>query len=283
MWTVAEELPSNCLREEEQDVDIVNSHKFDINEIEETWHLPILRHRKLGDLVRRLERYGLGRNQDILLCMIPALSFKDLLPNERILRLIPQMSPGCSSVETARCYHNSLKTMRTHIEGHFTFSVVAMTMDFLNLAFEPYGEDRDVDDYDDLSNDDDQSSDDGRSFDPREELLRVAKTLATEKFGEVVQRLAPIYELQNRRRDFLVIFKHSNQSTGEEDDPQWLDRFIQTFQEEVKIESDFFELHGRNLDFTRAHKIMCINIAIRRGIMQGVHEPLEDTWNNEGR
>ncbi|KAH7129076.1 hypothetical protein EDB81DRAFT_888844 [Dactylonectria macrodidyma] len=93
MWTVVEELPKDCLHQgfisNQQDVEIDGHNKLDPYEFIQSWHWPVLRHRKLTKVVRQMELYGLGRTNDVLLCMIPALRFKDLLPSHTMLKLIP--------------------------------------------------------------------------------------------------------------------------------------------------------------------------------------------------
>ncbi|KAK7432975.1 hypothetical protein QQZ08_000446 [Neonectria magnoliae] len=143
MWAVAEELPKDCLRKSstsnQQDVDIDGGNKFNPHDFIQTWHWPTLRHRELTKVIRQMEAYGLGTTIDILLCMIPALSFKDLLPNQAMLKLIPQFGHGQGWAETARFYNRLLETsLGNAIEENFCYAVVVAAMDFLYFACEPY-------------------------------------------------------------------------------------------------------------------------------------------------
>ena len=263
MWTVVERLPSHCLRNPEEDVDVLNPYNFDIRQFGNTWHLPTLRHRALSKMVQQMESYGLGRVSDILLCMIPALSFKDLLPNDRILTLIPQMSSGRSWVESARCHNELLKIgMGTHTEDRFAFSVVVRAIDFLYVAFEPYkqnndrGKDDDLDDHNTLTSD------------LREELSNLVNTLASKRFKAVLRILVPVYELQKRRKELLNIFNRLH-SYEEEEESKGLKSINTSFElEQNSVDEDFFERQGKNLDFTKLHINVCRHIFSGRDWIQ---------------
>ncbi|KAJ8108493.1 hypothetical protein OPT61_g8136 [Boeremia exigua] len=199
MWTVVGRLPEDCLRQSmsssEQDVDIEGRHAFDAHHFNETWSRPTLRHRQLMKLVQQLVNFGIGTQDEILLCMIPAFSFKDLLPNRVMLKLIPQVRLGQGWAETARCYNRLLEqSMRvtsheTMAEEKFCFNVLVATIDFLIFASEPY------DDY----------------IDPPEELKveleGIVCRLVSSRFAPVIKKLALAYQLQRRHRDIERIFK----------------------------------------------------------------------------
>ena len=190
MWTVVEKLPQDCLRKEERDVEIIDRHKFDPRDISNTWHLPTLKHRKLVRVVRNLESFRLGRMSDILLCMIPALSSRDLLPNDQLLKLVPQIDSSRGWVETARYHRELLRThMITQTKERFSFAVAVRAIDFLLLAFEPYLDITEL------------------GKDLQEELAHIGAELVNGKLGEVVEILAPVYELQERPLKKLVDFK----------------------------------------------------------------------------
>ncbi|KAF2450262.1 hypothetical protein P171DRAFT_438940 [Karstenula rhodostoma CBS 690.94] len=143
MWTVFEQLPGNCLRpgyaDTEHDIEIKGRHTFDLHGIENTWHRSTLRHKRLTNLVRELEKNGLGKYIDILLCMIPALSSKDPLPNHVMFRLIPPLRQGQSWTAITRAYSSLLRTkIRTSLPELFCYNVVIGVMDCLQFASEPY-------------------------------------------------------------------------------------------------------------------------------------------------
>ena len=199
MWTVVEQLPEDCLRQgvlnTEQDVEIESRHTFDPHEFVNTWRRPTLRHRQLTKLVRHLELYGLGTQSEILLCMIPAFSFRDLLPNHVILKLIPQIRHGQGWAETARCYSRLLEqSMRVVPQGNmaeekFCYNVVVATIDFLCFACEPY--DKHVVAPEELST----------------ELEDIVARLASTKFAPIVKKLAQAYFLQLRHEVIADVFE----------------------------------------------------------------------------
>ncbi|KAH3958115.1 hypothetical protein HBH92_210860 [Parastagonospora nodorum] len=199
IWTVVEKLPENCFRQgnlsSEEDVEIENRHAFDPHEFVDTWLRPTLRHRELTKLVRRLENFGLGSRTDVLLCIIPALSFKDLLPNHVMLKLMPQIRRGQGWAETAHCYNRLLEQgLRvtphgTMAEEKFCYNVVVATIDFLCFASEPYDE---------------------HVWAPYElsaELEDIVARLTSIRFAPVVKKLAQAYILQRRNEDIAAIFK----------------------------------------------------------------------------
>ncbi|KAH4338099.1 hypothetical protein HBH98_214870 [Parastagonospora nodorum] len=199
IWSVVEQLPENCFRQgissSEEDVDIENRHTFDPHEFVDTWRRPTLRHRQLMKVVRRLENFGLGSQNDILLCMIPAFSCKDLLPNHVMLKIVPQIRRGQGWAETARCYNRLLeqglrvKPHGTMMEEKFCYNIIVATIDFICFASEPYDE---------------------HVCAPNElsaELEDIVARLTSIRFAPVVKRLAQAYILQRRNEDIAAIFK----------------------------------------------------------------------------
>lgn len=199
MWTVVEQLPEDCLRQgvlsSEQDVEIDARHTFDPHEFVDTWRRPTLRHRQLTKLVRQLETFGLGTQNEVLLCMVPALSSRDLLPNHVILKLIPQIRHGQGWAETARCYNRLLEqSMRVAPRANmsvekFCYNVVVATIDFLCFASEPYDEH--------ISAPDELST----------ELEDIVARLVSARFATVVTKLAQAYILQRRNHDVERVLK----------------------------------------------------------------------------
>lgn len=125
-----------------------------------------------------METYGLGNTTDILLCIIPAFSFQDLLPNFVMLKLIPQIGSGQSWAQTSRCYNRLLETsIRADTKGQFCYHVVVSTMDFLYFACEPYDEWI------------------RPSLELSTELSAIVAKLFSGKFAPFIKRLIPIYDL----------------------------------------------------------------------------------------
>ncbi|KAH7244825.1 hypothetical protein B0J15DRAFT_537647 [Fusarium solani] len=178
MWTVVEFLPKNCLNpgidEIQQEVEIESPKEFNAydSSFAQDWLRIKLRHRQLTKVVRKMESYGLGSTTDILLCMIPALSSRNLLPNQAILKLMPPI-----------CHEQLLETIKTDKvseEDRLSVGIVVASMDFLSFAYEPYDEQmkspRDLDD----------------------ELEAIAQELLSPKFTTIMEKLAPVYRRQYR-------------------------------------------------------------------------------------
>jgi hypothetical protein len=191
IWSIVGSLPEDCLGQglpaTEQDVEIDWARRFTTDRFFETWTAPKLRHRRLSAVLQRIELTGLGNMTDILLCIIPALSFMDLLPNEAILSLLPTQSPDQGWAETAHCYRNLLKTdMGVSTEEHFCYAAVVASIDFLLFASEPY------DDY----------------VMPSPELkneLMAMVAILIRRFGSIVGKLFPVYAMQSR----LTVFQQT--------------------------------------------------------------------------
>jgi hypothetical protein len=140
-----------------------------------------------------MEKFGMGNTNDILMCIVPALSFKDLLPNRQMLELLPQIGSGQGWVETASCYNQLLKThIGTTTKESFCYAVVVKTMDFLYYACEPY--DKFV----------------MPRYELRGQLQTIVKALASPKFVRAMAKLVPVFDLQRRGeafRDILALFE----------------------------------------------------------------------------
>lgn len=255
IWTVSEKITKSFLRNDPRDVDIINPYKFDPRDFEKTWSLPLLRHRELTSLVSRMETYGLGSQTDLLLCMIPAFSSEDLLPNHRILDLIPRIDPGRGWVEMAQCYRDLL-TIHTEnqVEDRFSFSVAVAAMDFLYVAFEPYSKAYHSDAQNDFH--DSSTNRDELSGDLRTELFEIFMQLTSNKFGGVLKRLVPFYKIQGRSLDFLDIFKYFKSDVQATANAELSTNIIDQFQQtKTSMDSDFIEQHGKRLlNFSEAHK-----------------------------
>lgn len=195
MWTVVDVLPANFLHQGylpgDQEVDIEGSQTIDPSEFERIWSRARLRHRGLTKAVRKMETLGLGSSTEILLCMVPALSYKDLLPNLVMLSQLPRADYGQGWTETARCYSRLLETSIKSSPGsteRFCYNVVVAAMDFLSFACEPY--DQFIKPAPELC----------------EDLEDIVARLVSTKFVHVVKQIAPAYGLQHRQEAFKRIF-----------------------------------------------------------------------------
>ncbi|KAF4884743.1 Ankyrin-3 [Colletotrichum fructicola] len=200
MWTVAEYLPRGCFcsgpDEVKEEVEVEGLRTFNSDDFAQTWLRPRLRHRKLIKIIRSMESFGLGSTTDILLCMIPALSFKRLLPNQAILRLMPRVGSGRGWLETATCYRQLLETIeKNHVSVDDRLGVAATvaSIDFLSLAYEhlelpPY-----------LS----------------KEVGAIEQHLASAEFAGIMDKLEPAYRQQNRHELFQkIVRRKTDQVSG---------------------------------------------------------------------
>lgn len=196
MWTIAERLPRDCLRQREKsstDSIKIDSGTFNLYAFKDTWCCPKLSNVRLDTFVKYVEAVGLGSASEILLCMVPALSFKDLLPNERILSLMPlefQQIQRHGWAQTAKFYRNLLESsIGAKIEEYFAFAAVVEAMEFVYLACEPFTKDIKPE----------------KELD--KELKEVVKKLAVD-FPDILRELSPVYNLQKRLETFKVVFHH---------------------------------------------------------------------------
>ncbi|KAG5800556.1 hypothetical protein H9Q69_000443 [Fusarium xylarioides] len=196
MWTVAQRLPKDCLNprfeEMQKEVEIDGPQTFDPYDFDQMWPRLKLRHRRLTELVRQIESYGLGRTEHILLCMIPALSKSNLLPNRATLERIPRVGSGHGWVETAQCYKKLLDTLtgdEVSANDRLGVGIVTKTMDFLAFAWEPY---------DIITK---------PSSDLKYELSAIAEQLVSPKFTKVMRKLFPVHHMQQRKDLFEKIFE----------------------------------------------------------------------------
>ncbi|OAL54771.1 ankyrin [Pyrenochaeta sp. DS3sAY3a] len=119
----------------------------------------------------------------------------DLLPNHVILKLIPQVRRGQGWVETARCYTQLLEqNLRVRPTGRmpeetFCYNVVIATIDFLVLAFEPYGKQAEP------------------PHEMKTELWALVTRLASKSFFRIVKKLHQAYMLQNRNTAIAKVFE----------------------------------------------------------------------------
>ena len=195
VWAVAEHLPADCLPHDfnnaASDVNIEGRDKFDPQLLRQTYYLPKLHHKRLTTLVRRIENYGMGSSTDLLLYIVPAFSFHDLLPNQAILQLMPPLDHNQTPEVTAHYYIDLLAmSLRVDKPEPFCYAVVCYTMDFLYAAYQPF---------------DERSR---YSYDFKKATTDIVRELGT-KFRAVVEALVPVHNLQGRRNGFHFIFtKH---------------------------------------------------------------------------
>lgn len=241
MWTISEYLPRDFLSQDlsskEENVEIDGRHRFVLDELLDTWQRPTLRHRTLTKLVRQMETFGLGTMTDILLCIVPVLSAEDLLPNSAILKLVPEPQRGQSWSEIARAYRDVLDYIPISMlaEERFCYAVITRIMDFFYVACEPY---------------------DSSLLPPLELRLTLAQLFSSLRdFWPVVVKLAPVYDAQGRKKQFVRYFrffegenKDQNESGDADDVADKISQFERAGLSEMK--TDFLE---RKLGFGKGH------------------------------
>jgi hypothetical protein len=203
MWTVAQHLPKDCLNapadQAQKEVEVEPAHAFESYDFEQTWPRLRLRHRRITDLVRKMESFGMGSTRDILLCIIPSLSYMKLLPNQVVLKLIPRMGPGRAWAEIASCHQKLLETIHKDkiiVRDTLDTGIVTATMDFLSFACEPYGEHIEL------------------PSDLKAELSGIVKNLCSPLFADLMEKLVPVYHRQCRQSAFKDIFRRFQNEQG---------------------------------------------------------------------
>lgn len=194
VWTMSKSLPKDCLpfgfEDAAKEVGIEGRERFDPDYLAETWYLPKLYHTKLSELVRQVEAYGMGANTDILLCIIPAFSATDRLPNQAMLQLIPTIGKDNAWIPLTSCYNSLMATnMRTEKPESLCLAAVIHAMDFLYFAHLPY--DTVVRPPEELG----------------EELRKLTTRISSPIFKHTVSMLAPMHNLQGRREAFYSIYQ----------------------------------------------------------------------------
>jgi hypothetical protein len=234
-------------------VEVDSANSFDLYSIEKTWYKPRLSHSRLTNIVSSAEASGLGTADEILLCMIPALSFTDLLPNESMLGLMPSkmdqfQTHGWENV--AGFYLDLLSTrIRGALQESFALAVVVDTMEFVQLAFEPYNHEV-IPEYGLASR-----------------LGRILEFLSG-KVSDTLKKLSPYYDLQGRRQTFQDIFSQCGDETVRQFAlPKWA---IGGTEEP----SDF----QNKIGFTRAHLFACSTL---NGNITGKCLPCEQVLHME--
>ncbi|KAK0378105.1 hypothetical protein CLIM01_04531 [Colletotrichum limetticola] len=198
MWNISKFLPRDGMDSGpdgvKQDVEIEGLQTFDSIDFAKTWLRSQLRHRKLTKVIRSMKSYGLGSITDILLCMIPALRSRNLLPDQAILRLMPRVGPGRGWVKTATCHKKLVETIKTKGEklnedDKLNVAIAVATVDFLSSAHEPYDE----------------------QMTPPSDLCReleaIERHLKSPKFAGIMAKLQPVYRRQDRHEIFSRILK----------------------------------------------------------------------------
>ncbi|KAG5751047.1 hypothetical protein H9Q70_006325 [Fusarium xylarioides] len=182
-------------------VEIEGVHMFDSQSFAQTWLRPRLRHRQLSKTIRQMETYGLGTMNEILLCIIPAFSHMDLLPNQEILKLMPRIRYGHEWVEVAMCHTTLLQRIKEPSNKEverLTADAIISTINFLLLAYEPYDENTKP------------------SQELSSELKEIVAKLVSPALSIVMEKIIPFYHLQHRCEAIVRLFCQFSELQGME-------------------------------------------------------------------
>ncbi|WAO95424.1 B30.2/SPRY domain-containing protein [Fusarium falciforme] len=143
IWAATEHMSKNILHQGEPNVPefvkLDPATEFDPDNLISNWYKPRLSHPRLSQAVKGIESWGLGTVNDILLCMIPALGFRDLLPNEVVLGLMPSIPEGIRQhgcQEMTHLYRKLLARCSSRDGECFVTAVLLETIEFILIASE---------------------------------------------------------------------------------------------------------------------------------------------------
>lgn len=235
----------------------------------------------LTRFVTYAEKQGLGTTDEILLCIIPTLSFHDRLPNDVILGCDqPEIKlPESSKSRDETCAHYSYflnwiyNERGASLGEYITLAGVARTVEFVYLMAldlanskastvsgrKPYSS---SDDWESISDEDlEWSESSGTSSDSDSETdntsshaidwpmkSKVSKELTTllelllGPFSDILEKLFPFYELQGRKKTIVGFF---NICLGSCDGTSWSSQVPgQDFMDQIR----FTSLHRKVTD-----------------------------------
>ncbi|UPK95434.1 hypothetical protein LCI18_006369 [Fusarium solani-melongenae] len=145
IWGATEHMPKDILHQGKPNasdfVKLDPATEFNPDDLISTWYKLRLSHSRLSRAVKEIESGGLGTVNDILLCVIPALSFRDLLPNEVVLELMPSISESISEgiqqhgwLEMTHLYRKLLGRCSGRDGERFVTAVLVETIEFILIA-----------------------------------------------------------------------------------------------------------------------------------------------------
>lgn len=196
MWAISPSIPRDSFAQATVD----DSDLFDGTDFEITWNLPTLRNKKMMKLARDIEAFGLGPVEDVLLAIIPPLSYRGILPNEVMMRVLLR------KIGDYEEYHNWSQAQRVYLNllqldmdprrmDRISYEIVVELIEFLFIAKEA------LDDLDDW-NDNKQA----KSLKEAEESISV--TLRNnELLFNVARELQLFFRRQGRDKTFEGLFK----------------------------------------------------------------------------
>jgi ankyrin repeat protein len=119
---------------------VEDSQLFDVADFDDTWALPTLRNKRLTKIAREIQSFGLGSFDDILLSLIPPLSFHGLLPNEPMVAVLLRKRTEYESLHDYRAYEAYLSISRLDLDprrnDRIAYEIVVELLEFLFMACE---------------------------------------------------------------------------------------------------------------------------------------------------
>jgi hypothetical protein len=148
IWNIGSLLPKNLLNRGDVNINefvkVESSRLFDLPSSIRAQSGRRLSHRKLTKFVNYAEKQGLGTPDDILLCIIPTLSFFDCLPNNIVLaydQLVPKPFGSFEPKEQReKCSHHInilhciLENNGIEQDEYLSLAAVVNTMEFVYLT-----------------------------------------------------------------------------------------------------------------------------------------------------
>ncbi|KAF5544657.1 serine threonine phosphatase 6 regulatory ankyrin repeat subunit a [Fusarium mexicanum] len=247
MWNIGKYFPRQALHQGDlsinKNVKVQSSSTFDLHSNVDKLSGRKLSHSKLTKFVTYAEKQGLGTRDEILLCIIPTLSFYDRLPNDAVFYCdlpelkLPESSRSRDQAFASYSYFLKWIKIGASPEEYLTLAGVARTMEFIYLmALDHAASDASIpseskpssnSDNEELESDASSetsgpgfissysdsemvSTSDQVIYRPRKrnvscELVELLKLLSG-PLSNTVNKLLPFYELQGRKQTIMGYF-----------------------------------------------------------------------------
>ena len=202
MWALSGKVASEKIGKAK----VEDSELFDHTDFKNTWNLPTLRSKRLMKLARDIEGFGLGRTEDILLAIIPPLSFRGILPTGTMMSVLTKKAKEHERhhdwTQVQKAYSNLLKLdLYPERMDCMAYEVVVELIEFLFSAKEG------VDDLRALEIAPREKME-GQSWALQQAVRTLSEELAShDLLLDVVEQLQWFYLRQNRKENFEKLLK----------------------------------------------------------------------------
>lgn len=228
IWTVIEYLPKDFL--DQGGINILDSvtvqppEAYDLLSRSQFGADRKLSHRKLTRFALHAEKEGLGALDDVLLCLIPVLSLKDVLPNDATLNFDqpkPELLEREKWKQTLINHFNFLDWMEKNhgfnTDDHLCLSAVVNALDLVYLMALDM---RNMEYKSNVQHDETADTNMNHELYEWESRIKEADSMKSpissdlEKllghlsrvFPKIIKKLSFFYELQRRKKDFCELF-----------------------------------------------------------------------------